>query len=137
MELADFDIDFADASNFLGLLSRLKELAQQIEDTAIIAGSESLRGDLGVLRQRRRSVSKIPCAKLDKAFRSLPEKPALILPPPPGKTLGIESRKRVHRLLPARAGAFPVGGDVAQGQPDQLAGRIVVRKMPTGLDDPA
>jgi hypothetical protein len=48
-------------------------------------------------------VSKIPCARLDKAFRTFPEKPALTLPTPPGKTLGRASRKRGHRLLPARA----------------------------------
>ena len=32
-------------------------------------------------------------------------------------------------------GAFPLGGDVAQRQPDQFRGRIVVGKMPARLDD--
>ncbi|MDR0717207.1 MAG: hypothetical protein LBF50_07315 [Azoarcus sp.] len=61
MDLADFDIDFADANNLLGLLSRLKEVAQQIEDTAMIAGSEAFEAALAfysnVREAARRNVS--------------------------------------------------------------------------------
>ena len=53
MDLADFDIDFDDATNLLGLLSRLKELAQQIEGTAMIAGSEAFEAALAFYSNAR------------------------------------------------------------------------------------
>ncbi len=48
---------------------------------------------------------------------------------------GIEDRELVHCFLPVSGRTFPVGCDIAQGQPDQLGGRIVAREMPESLDD--
>src|SRR5450432_2288954 len=39
------------------------------------------------------------------------------------------------KKLPVVRGAPPIGGDVAQGQPDQFAGGVVGREMATRLDD--
>jgi len=41
----------------------------------------------------------------------------------------------IHRLLPILGGTSPIGGDVAQGQPDQLGGGLVAGEMPARLDD--
>ena len=42
----------------------------------------------------------------------------------------------VHRRFPIVGCSPPVLGDVAQGQPDQLGGRIVAGEVSSGLDDP-
>ena len=39
-----------------------------------------------------------------------------------GKPVLVEDRELVHRLIPVFGRTAPVGRDVAQGQPDQLAG---------------
>lgn len=41
-----------------------------------------------------------------------------------GEALAVGDGELVHRFLPFLAGTSPVGGDVAQGQPDQLGGRV-------------
>ena len=51
------------------------------------------------------------------------------------EALGIEDRELVHRLLPMVRCFAPFGGDVAQRQPDELARRIISRKMTARLDD--
>jgi hypothetical protein len=53
----------------------------------------------------------------------------------PGEALRIEDRELVHCLLPMMRRASPSSRDVAQRQPDQLARRIVSRKMTARLDD--
>ena len=47
----------------------------------------------------------------------------------------VEDRELVHRRLPVVRRAAPVGGDVAQRQPDQLGGRIVAGEVAARLDD--
>src|SRR5208283_2847582 len=42
-----------------------------------------------------------------------------------GKALRIEDGELVHRLLPMVRCLSPIGGDIAQSQPDQLARRVV------------
>ena len=51
------------------------------------------------------------------------------------KAFGVEDGKLVHGVLPVLGRPSPVGGDIAQGQPDQLGGGIVAREMPARLDD--
>ena len=51
------------------------------------------------------------------------------------KAFGVEDGKLVHGVLPVLGRPSPVGGDIAQGQPDQFAGSIVTREMPACLDD--
>src|SRR5271165_4054192 len=51
------------------------------------------------------------------------------------ETIVVEDRKLVHRLLPVVRRFSPVGGDIAQRQPDQLARRVIGREMTTRLDD--
>ena len=46
------------------------------------------------------------------------------------KAFGVEDGELVYRLLPVLGGVPPIGSDVAQGKPDQLAGGIVAREMP-------
>lgn len=41
----------------------------------------------------------------------------------------------VHCLAPFPHAASMVGGDVAQGQPDQFGGRIIIGEVTSGLDD--
>jgi hypothetical protein len=47
----------------------------------------------------------------------------------------VEDRELVHRLLPIVGCPSPVGGDVAQREPDQLVGGVVTGKMAARLDD--
>jgi len=51
------------------------------------------------------------------------------------KAFGVEDGKLVHGVLPILGRPSPIGGDIAQGQPDQLGGGIVAREMPASLDD--
>ena len=51
------------------------------------------------------------------------------------KAFGIEDGELVHGLLPVLGCSSPIGGDIAQGQPDQIGGSIVAREMPARLDD--
>ena len=51
------------------------------------------------------------------------------------KALSVKNGELVHRILPVLGGPPPVSGDVAQSQPDQLAGRLVAREMPPCLED--
>ena len=46
-----------------------------------------------------------------------------------------EYRELVHCQLPFLGRAAPVGGDVAQGQPDEFAGRVVAGEVAARLDD--
>src|SRR5271157_2279881 len=52
-----------------------------------------------------------------------------------GKALRIEDGELVHRLLPMVRCLSPIGGDIAQSQPDQLARRVVTGEMPASFDD--
>ena len=47
-----------------------------------------------------------------------------------GETIVVEYRELVHRLLPVLSRPAPIGRAVAQHQPDQLAGRIVIWEVP-------
>jgi hypothetical protein len=51
------------------------------------------------------------------------------------ESLFVEYRELVHRRLPVLRSVAPVGGDVAQRQPDQLGRRVVAGEVPAGLDD--
>lgn len=62
-------------------------------------------------------------------------KSVVILSPGLGESVSIEDRELVHGLLPVLGGAAPVGGDVAQGQPDQFDRRLVAREVAPRLDD--
>jgi hypothetical protein len=62
-------------------------------------------------------------------------KSVVILPAGRFEAFGVEDGELVHGLLPVPGGPSPVGGDIAQGQPDQLGGRIVAREMAPRLDD--
>lgn len=42
-----------------------------------------------------------------------------------GEAIFIKDRELVHGLLPIATGTIPFGSDIAQGQPDQLAGCVV------------
>ena len=53
----------------------------------------------------------------------------------PGKAIVIHNGERIHGLLPVPGCPSPVGGDVAQGQPDQFVCRVIAGKVPRGLDD--
>lgn len=41
----------------------------------------------------------------------------------------------IHGFLPVLGGAPPVGGNVAQGEPDQLGRSVPAREMPSRRDD--
>jgi hypothetical protein len=51
------------------------------------------------------------------------------------EALGVENRELIHRLLPVVRRSAPVGRDIAQRQPDQLARRVIARKVAARLDD--
>ena len=51
------------------------------------------------------------------------------------KALAVEDRELIHRWPPRWRRARPCRTDVAQRQPDEFGRRVIVRKMPTGLDD--
>src|SRR5689334_15561718 len=51
------------------------------------------------------------------------------------ETVFVQNRELIHRLAPMMRWTSPIGRDVAQGEPDQLQRRVVVRKMPARLDD--
>src|SRR5919108_6238824 len=51
------------------------------------------------------------------------------------KAIAVEDRKLVHGLAPRRRGTLPGRRDVAERQPDQFGGRVVVRKVAACLDD--
>jgi len=59
----------------------------------------------------------------------------IILPLVPCEAVLVEDRELVHRRLPAMRRPAPVSGDIAQRQPDQLAGRVVGGKVAARLDD--
>jgi hypothetical protein len=52
-----------------------------------------------------------------------------------GKAPFIANRELIHRGSPVLRGAFPLGRDVSQRQPDQFRRGVVIRKMSTRLDD--
>ena len=58
-----------------------------------------------------------------------------ILPLVPCEAILVQDRELVHRRLPVVRRPAPVGRDVAQRQPYQLAGRVVRREMAASLDD--
>ena len=47
-----------------------------------------------------------------------------------GETIVVGYRELVHRFLPILSHPAPIGRDVMQRQPDQLAGRIVIWEVP-------
>jgi hypothetical protein len=47
----------------------------------------------------------------------------------------VQDRKLRHRGRPVNRAALPFGGDVAEGEPNQLRRRLVRRKVTTGLDN--
>ncbi len=47
----------------------------------------------------------------------------------------IKDSELVHGRLPIMRDTSPIRGDVAQRQPEQLDGRLVIREVATGLDD--
>lgn len=49
------------------------------------------------------------------------------------KAIIVQDSKLVHRLLPIPGCPSPIGGDIAQGQPDQLACRVITRECPRVL----
>jgi hypothetical protein len=51
------------------------------------------------------------------------------------KTLLVKNGKLVHRRLPVVSRPAPIGSDVAQCQPDQLGGRLVIGEMPPRLEN--
>ena len=59
----------------------------------------------------------------------------IILPVLPGEAVLVKDRELVHSLLPIMRRAAPIGRDVAQRQPDQLAGRVVGWEMTARFDD--
>ena len=53
----------------------------------------------------------------------------------PATSVAVENGELVHRRPPRRRRAFPLRGDIPQGQPDQLRRRLVIWKMAAGFDD--
>ena len=51
------------------------------------------------------------------------------------KAILVKDCELIHGCLPIVCGASPVGGDVAQREPDQLGGRVVAGEVPPCLDD--
>ena len=51
------------------------------------------------------------------------------------EALFVEYRKLIHGRLPVVSGSPLVGGDVLQGQPDQLGSGLITGKVPAGFDD--
>ena len=51
------------------------------------------------------------------------------------KAIIVQESKLVHCLLPIPGCPSPIGGDIAQGQADQLACRFITREVPARFDD--
>lgn len=51
----------------------------------------------------------------------------------PGKSVLAEEYELIHRLFPIPAGTPAVGRNVAQSQPDQLGGCVVIWEVPRVL----
>lgn len=50
------------------------------------------------------------------------------------KAFGVEDGELVHRLLPVLGGSSPIGGNVAQNQPNQFGRGVIARKVSARLD---
>ncbi len=60
---------------------------------------------------------------------------SIILRLGPGEAILVKDGELVHGRLPVMCCAAPIGSDIAQGQPDQLAGRLVGREVAARFDD--